>query len=205
MDNNIRPIDMIKLFIYKYGIVHMILLLLITIELILDIKGYSINKNAFYRSKESPLTILPWMYMFYLLIGPMLEEFFFRDILLNFLRKYGVKFAIITQALIFGLLHKNVMSIVHVSVSGIFYGYIAVMTNSILPTIILHIIHNSFSVLIGTTILKNADLISPMQIIMAIIYVLVAIIVLYYSNWKVKLGDKVNIDVKNFLFKKQSR
>lgn len=193
---NIKAGEMIKLFIYKYSIVHMILLLLIVIELILNANGYSINKNIFYRSKENFITILPWMYMYYILINPFLEEFFFRDLLLNSLRKYGLRFAIIIQALIFGLLHKNIISIIHVTASGILYGYIAIMTNSILPTITLHIMHNLFSILIGITILKDADLTSSIQIFMAITYILIGIITLYKSNWKIKLGDEINIYVK---------
>ncbi len=215
MDNNIKSNatfkkksikagEMIKLFIYKYSIVHMILLFLIGIELILNANGYSINKNIFYRSKENPVTILPWMYMYYILISPFLEEFFFRELLLNGLRKYGLRFAIITQALIFGFLHKNIISIVHVTASGILYGYIASMTNSILPTVALHIMHNLFSILIGVTILKDADLTSSIQIVMAITYILIGIIILYKSNWKIKLADKINIDVKKVFARKQS-
>lgn len=201
---NIKAIDMIKLFIYQHAAVYTILLFLIIIEFILNTKGYSMYKDILYQVDKPAINITFWTGVRICLISPFIEEFVFRDLILRFLKKYGVKFAIITQALIFGILHNNIITIVHTTVFGILYGYIAVKTNSIVVTTILHIMQNSFTVFMGMTILKNVVNVDLAQIIMAILYLIVAIITLYHSNWRIRVGDEINIDVREILLKYKS-
>jgi membrane protease YdiL (CAAX protease family) len=201
---NIKAIDMIKLFIYQHAAVYTILLFLIIIEFILNTKGYSMHKGILYKGDKSTINITFWTGVRICTISPFIEEVVFRDLILRFLKKYGVKFAIITQGLIFGILHNNIITIVHTTLFGILYGYIAVKTNSIVVTTILHIMQNSFTVLMGMTILKNVVNVDLAQIPMTIIYLIVAIITLYRSNWKIRVGDEINIDVRKILLKYKS-
>lgn len=75
------------------------------------------------------------------------EEIAVRGIVMSSLRKYGDKFAIITSAMIFSLMHGNMVQIPYTLFAGIFFGYVAVKTGSIWPTIIMHFINNFYSVL----------------------------------------------------------
>ncbi len=75
------------------------------------------------------------------------EEFLFRGIILGKLRKYGDSFAVLTSAFLFGLMHANIPQIPFAFVGGIFFGFITVKTNSLLPAMITHFANNLLSCL----------------------------------------------------------
>ena len=76
------------------------------------------------------------------IIAPLCEELIFRGFLLKPLRKYGDFTAVLVSAVIFALFHGNVDQLAYALISGIFLGIIAVRSNSILPSIILHSANN---------------------------------------------------------------
>lgn len=78
-------------------------------------------------------------------IAPLLEEYWFRGIVLEALRPYGNGFAIIVSGLLFGLTHANFNQFFYASVLGICLGYIAISTKSIVTTTIMHAIFNGIS------------------------------------------------------------
>ncbi len=78
-------------------------------------------------------------------IAPLFEEFWFRGIVLESLRPYGNGFAIFVSALMFGLTHANLNQFFYAFVLGIGLGYIAVSTESIVTTTIMHAMFNSIS------------------------------------------------------------
>ncbi|MCQ4922897.1 CPBP family intramembrane metalloprotease [Tissierella carlieri] len=197
-EKNIKIIDIIKIYIYINAVNHIVLLFLTIIESILNTKGYSIDVNLLYASKGEYIKASLGLYLRVFIIGPVIEELIFRGGILKWLKKYGVKFAIVVQALIFAILHNNLMQVVPTFIVGISLGYIAVMTNSILVTIIIHMINNSFTGLIQMIILKNVSIASPIYIIMSISYVIMGVITLYHSKWKVILENTINIDIKEF-------
>lgn len=81
-------------------------------------------------------------------IPAILEEFAVRGVVLQSLRRYGDKFAIVMSALLFSLLHGNMVQIPYTFVGGIILGYLAVKTNSLWPPIILHFLNNAYSVIV---------------------------------------------------------
>lgn len=76
-----------------------------------------------------------------------LEEFFCRYLILNSLKKYGGKFAIIVSAVFFGFLHGRTPAIFFAAAIGIYSAYIALKTKSIWFSIILHAAVNLLSVI----------------------------------------------------------
>ena len=78
-------------------------------------------------------------------IAPLFEEFWFRGMVLESLRPYGNGVAIFISALLFGLTHANFAQFFYAALMGIFLGYIAVSTKSIVTTTIMHAIFNSFA------------------------------------------------------------
>lgn len=89
-----------------------------------------------------------FMTLFIAVIPAILEEVAIRGILLQPLRRFGDGFAIVVSAVIFSLLHGNMVQIPYTVVAGIYFGYVAVITGSIWPSIILHFLNNFYSVLI---------------------------------------------------------
>ena len=86
------------------------------------------------------------LYFFTIVIMPaFIEEFIFRYIMLNALKKYGNTFAIITTSLLFGFLHARTSAIFYATAIGFFTAYIAIKTRSIWFSIILHAIVNATS------------------------------------------------------------
>ncbi len=75
-----------------------------------------------------------------------LEEIVVRGIVMQPLRRFGDKFAIVASALIFGIMHGNMVQIPYTVVAGLFMGYLAIATGSLWPSIILHFINNFYSV-----------------------------------------------------------
>ncbi|MGN1129828.1 MAG: lysostaphin resistance A-like protein, partial [Ruminococcus sp.] len=80
------------------------------------------------------------------IVPAVFEEFAFRGIILNKLRKFGDNYAIIMSAVLFGLMHGNLSQIPFAFILGLVIGFIAVKTNSIIPGILIHFFNNLFSV-----------------------------------------------------------
>ncbi len=80
-------------------------------------------------------------------VPALIEEFAFRGVVMGSLRRYGDWFSIIVAAVLFGLIHGNLMQMPFAIVAGIVLGYICVVTNSIWMSVILHFINNFLSLL----------------------------------------------------------
>lgn len=78
-----------------------------------------------------------------LLVAPVVEEFVFRGILFNYLRKNcSIITAIVIQALAFAIYHGNITQGIYAFILGIFLAMIYVYTNSLIGSIIGHILSN---------------------------------------------------------------
>lgn len=87
-------------------------------------------------------------------IAPVLEELLLRGMVMEKLRPYGNGFAIFLSALLFGLMHANFEQFFYAAALGVFLGYIAISTRSIITTTIMHAMFNSIS---GVLMLISTD------------------------------------------------
>ncbi len=76
----------------------------------------------------------------------LVEEFAMRGAVMGALKKYGDGFAIITSALIFGLMHGNLVQIPFAFILGLFFGFAVIKTGSIWTAVIIHFLNNLFSI-----------------------------------------------------------
>ena len=81
-------------------------------------------------------------------VPALIEETVIRGIVLQPLRKYGDKYAIIASALLFAVMHGNMVQIPYTVIGGLLLGFLAVTTGSLWPSIILHFINNLYSVIV---------------------------------------------------------
>ncbi|MDF2587509.1 MAG: hypothetical protein K0S41_1350 [Anaerocolumna sp.] len=95
-----------------------------------------------------------YTFIFACIVAPIFEEITFRGILLSKLRIFGDKTAIWLTALAFGLFHLNLFQFFYATVLGIIFAYVAIKTNRIKYTIILHICINTM----GSIIMPNLAL-----------------------------------------------
>ncbi len=82
----------------------------------------------------------------HVILAPILEELFFRGLILERLRRYGDIFAVLTSAMMFSLLHSSFQSFPSAFVSGLIFGLAAVWTGSFLAPVIIHALNNALSV-----------------------------------------------------------
>ena len=82
------------------------------------------------------------------LVGPVVEELFFRGgilrVLLRTCRRPWV--AIVVSGLIFGIVHMNPAQVVFASLAGMLLGWLYWRTRSLIPCMVVHVLNNSFSV-----------------------------------------------------------
>jgi membrane protease YdiL (CAAX protease family) len=82
--------------------------------------------------------------------APILEEIFFRGIILNgLLKNYSPQTSIVISAAIFGIIHLNPWQAIPAFLGGLIMGWMYWKTNSIIPGMILHFANNLFSTLLG--------------------------------------------------------
>lgn len=77
--------------------------------------------------------------------APIFEELWFRGLVMESLRPYGNGFAIFISAILFGVTHGNFAQFFYAMTLGIILGYLAVSTNSIVTTTIIHAMFNSIA------------------------------------------------------------
>ena len=87
------------------------------------------------------------LYMFAVSAVPAFaEEFAFRGIVMGRLKKYGKCFAVIASSVMFGAMHGNTTQIVFAFILGLVFGFVDMIADSILPSIIIHFINNFYAV-----------------------------------------------------------
>ena len=81
------------------------------------------------------------------LIAALCEELCFRGFIMQNLRRYGDGFAITMAALVFGLMHGNLIQAPFALIVGLALGYFSVKTGTLWTGIIIHAINNTISLL----------------------------------------------------------
>lgn len=85
----------------------------------------------------------------YAVIPPLVEEFVMRGIVMQPLRKYGDRFAIVVSAVLFAALHGNMVQIPFAFIAGLALGYFAIVTNSIWTSVAIHFLNNLSATIIS--------------------------------------------------------
>lgn len=119
-------------------------LLVMIITKIANNAGFTIPDVTLTLTSNDPLNVILFLVRLCVL-APLIEEFLMRGCMLKILKPFGNWFAIIITSVMFGLLHNNIGQGIGAIAIGILYGIIAVKTESIYPTIVLHGINNLFA------------------------------------------------------------
>ncbi len=80
------------------------------------------------------------------------EEFAFRGVLLQSLRRYGDGFAVLASAVVFALCHASFLQLGPALLSGLVMGYFAVVTGSLWVGFVTHLVYNSVAMAAGELI-----------------------------------------------------
>lgn len=85
----------------------------------------------------------------YAIVPPLVEEFAMRGVVMQPLRKYGDRFAIVVSAILFAALHGNMVQIPFAFVAGLALGYFAIITESIWTSVAIHCLNNLSATIIS--------------------------------------------------------
>lgn len=189
-------LGIIKLILITYSVMYIINLLT---TLIITITGLILGNTI-----TNPLNsvILPnswiWNLVFAGILSPIIEELMFRGVMLNKLRCYGDKIAIITTAVLFGLFHGNFHQFFYTAAIGAVFAYITLKTGTIKYSIILHITINILGGVLPSILLSYGDNLLPTAIFgLGVIVMVIVGTVLFIKNVK-----KINILPGNITLEK---
>ena len=84
------------------------------------------------------------------LAAPVAEELCFRGITLSRMSGTKLWLALAVQAVLFGILHMNILQSSYAALLGLFLGFLTIRYRNIIYAIIAHIAFNMFSILLGT-------------------------------------------------------
>jgi membrane protease YdiL (CAAX protease family) len=109
--------------------------------------------------------------------APVFEEILMRGLVYNELkRNINFKLAVVLQAIIFGLYHGNILQFIYATILGIFLAMVYEWTKSLWAPILIHILFNSSSLILGKLTLKVNIL---LYVAVGILFFSISIIYLY--------------------------
>lgn len=79
------------------------------------------------------------------IIAPLTEELFFRGAVMKIFSKSNQRFGIMMSAFFFGLAHANLPQFILAFLVGVYFGHIDMKHNSIVPSVVVHIMINTLS------------------------------------------------------------
>lgn len=135
--------------------------------------GFTLEGGDF----ETPATV-GGRILFFIEIGvcaPLCEEMAVRGAVMQPLRKYGDRFAILASATVFAVMHGNLVQAPFAFLAGLALGYVVCVTESIWTGVLLHFANNAFSVVIDFLIADVSDVTEQNIIYYAIIGAMAAI------------------------------
>lgn len=90
------------------------------------------------------------VYVFSMTFAPAIfEELLFRGAIMQSLRRFGDGFALVVSAILFGLIHGNLIQGPNAVLLGLVIGYFVLRTGSLITGMIIHLVNNGLSVLCG--------------------------------------------------------
>lgn len=136
-----------------------------------------------------------------IIIAPIIEEMIFRGVIMNDLKEYGYKTAIIINSVLFGLAHTEIEKVIITIFLGIVFSYVA-YRYSLRYSILLHIVWNLtwnignilyFNKISEEIILWSIIILSSVLIIISIYGIIKKKYILIFSIFRFSIEDKKNM------------
>lgn len=143
------------------------------------------------------------LFFVYISVMPAIfEELYIRKAVINFSKKYGNIFAVISSAILFAVLHLNISQSLFAFIMGVILGIVAIKSKSIIPTAIIHFLNNGYAAL--TLIFENNNIalvtINVLYIIMFTIGFILLVLYIIKNNKEFK---KIILKLKSSLKRKE--
>ncbi|MCX5692921.1 MAG: CPBP family intramembrane metalloprotease [Candidatus Omnitrophica bacterium] len=130
-------------------ILPILIVVLILSVLFLDKIGYKAPPqpvfDMFFEEKRS--NVILFLTVFVSVLGPIIEEIFFRGFLYSAVKKrFGVLVGVLLSGALFSMLHVNIAGFLPIMILGVLMAYLYEETGSLVTSISVHIVHNSIIV-----------------------------------------------------------
>lgn len=107
------------------------------------------------------------------------EELYIRKAVLNYSKKYGTAFAIISSSILFSLIHLNISQALFAFIMGIILAVVTIRNKSIIPAAIIHFINNGYAAII--TIFENNLLVLSVTNIVMLLLCFIGVVIAIYE------------------------
>lgn len=102
------------------------------------------------------------LYFYVCIFGPLLEELLFRGIILESMKMYSCRFAIVFSSLIFGLMHGNIAQAINGFLIGLVLGALYVRSDSLVPSVVMHMIMNTVTSVCSVLMYSDPNLLNDL-------------------------------------------
>lgn len=138
----------------------------------------------------------PLFYLIIAIIGfcilvPVNEEILFRRIGFQYSQKYGTMFAVVTSSVVFAFAHGVRFQVLYAFLLGLCAGILCAKTGSILWTILLHMAHNGFNIVMSYLFPFYEEIPSFRFYLLWFVFAVLCVIcfLLYAARQKISLRD----------------
>ena len=144
--------------------------------------GFSVGGGTYEPATDIPTMISElWAIA---VLPALVEEFAMRCVVLQPMRRFGDRYAIVMSAFVFALMHGNLVQIPFAFIAGISFGYYVAATGSIWVGVLAHFLNNAYSVVLNYLVETNPNAANTIyQIVLSITLVFGVLSVVLF--WKV--------------------
>lgn len=121
------------------------------------------------------------------IVAPIVEETLYRGLAIHLLKPYGKGMAVIISSLIFGLMHGNLSQAASAFAIALVMGTIAVQCNSIVPTIIIHMLNNIVATIPDFADILGNDAIYSVYTVIVLLSLVLGTLVIFAYHKKITL------------------
>lgn len=121
------------------------------------------------------------------IMAPIVEETLYRGLTIHLLKPYGKGMAVIISSMIFGLMHGNVSQAVNGFCFALVMGTITVYSNSIIPTICIHMINNALAQIPDISDVIGSDMLYEVYLALMITCLVLGLLVIFVYHKKIRL------------------
>ncbi len=124
------------------------------------ILGHDIENSTADLISRTPVWLL---FIVVVVIGPIIEEFIFRKLMIDRLGRYGSLLAITVSAVSFGLFHGNFYQFFYATLLGFVLGYVYVKTGTLLYSTLLHMLINFLGSIVALPVSEAMETVLEIQ------------------------------------------
>lgn len=100
-------------------------------------------------SAELPQGNAAYLALAYVIIPAVGEELLFRYIPISLIAPYSRRGAVIVSALLFSAVHADLFQLPYAFFAGLIFAFVDISANSVLPSVLVHTVNNTLSVLLA--------------------------------------------------------